>query len=44
MFHNGSNCDYEGQLECLRENTEKYTAFFVPVEKATETIKYKNNI
>ena len=23
IFHNGSNYDYQGQFECLRENTEK---------------------
>ena len=55
MFHNDSNYDchfiikvlavvFEGQFECLGENTEKYIAFSVAVKKETETIKYKNNI
>ena len=44
VFHNGSNYDYhfmikelanefEGQFECLGENTEKYKIFCVPIEK-----------
>ena len=43
-FHNGSNYDYhfilkqladksDGQLECLDENTGKYKAFSIPIEK-----------
>ena len=42
-FHNGSNYDYhfiikelanefEGQFECLGENTKKYKTFSVPIE------------
>ena len=52
MFHNGSTYDYhfiikelaeefEGELECLVENTEKYIAFSVPIKKET-TEKGKN--
>ena len=44
MFHNGSTHDYrfimkelaeefEGELECLGENTEKYITFSVPIKK-----------
>ena len=44
VFHNGSTYDYlfivkelakefEGQFECLGENTEKYTTFSVPLKK-----------
>ena len=44
VFHNGSNYDYhfiikelankfEGQFECLVENTEKYKTFSAPTEK-----------
>ena len=44
VFHKGSNYDYhfiikelanefEGQFECLGENTEKYKTFSVPTEK-----------
>ena len=44
MFHNGSIYDYhfiikklgkefEGNFECLRENTEKYVTFSVPIKK-----------
>ena len=44
VFHNGLNYDYlfiikelanefEGQFECLGENTEKYKTFSVPIEK-----------
>ena len=44
MFHNGSTYDYhfiikelaeefEGELECLGENTEKYITFSVPIKK-----------
>ena len=46
MFHNGSTYDYhfiikelaeefEGELECLGENTEKYITFSVPIKKET---------
>ena len=51
LFHNGSNYDYlfiikklanefEGKSECLGENTETYTNFFVPIKK--EVIKIDN--
>ena len=44
MFHNDSTCDYhfiinqlakefDVQLECLGENTEKYITFSVPIKK-----------
>ena len=44
IFHNGFTYDYhfiirkltekfEGQFECLGENTEKYTTFSVPIKK-----------
>ena len=44
MFHNGSTYDYrfiikelakkfEGEFECLGENTEKYMTFSVPIKK-----------
>ena len=47
MFHNGSICDYhfiikelvkefEGNFECLGENTEKYITFSVPIKKKIE--------
>ena len=50
MFHNGSTYDYrfiikdlvkefEGNFECLGENTEKYITFSVPTKKK---IKNKN--
>ena len=46
MFHNGSTHDYnfiikeleeefEGEFECLGENTEKYITFSVPIKKET---------
>ena len=52
VFHNGSTYDYhfiikklveefEGELECLGENTEKYINFSVPTEKEI-TKKDKN--
>ena len=55
VFHNGSTYDYHfiinqlakefnGQLECLRENTEKYIIFSVTVKKELDngkTIVYK---
>ena len=47
VFHNGSTYDYhfiikellkefEGNFECLGENTEKYITFSVPIKKRTE--------
>ena len=44
LFHNGSTYGYhfiikelakefEGEFECLRENTEKYITFSVPIKK-----------
>ena len=47
VFHNGSTYDYhsiikelvkefEGNFECLGENTEKYTTFSVPIKKKIE--------
>ena len=47
VFHNGSTYDYhfiikelvkefEGNLECLGENTEKYITFSVPIKKKIE--------
>ena len=47
MFHNGSTYDYhfiikelvkefEGNFECLGENTEKYIIFSVPLKKKIE--------
>ena len=54
FFHNGSNYDYhfiikqlteefEGQFECLGENTEKYISFSIAIEKHDnrKTIQYK---
>ena len=52
MFQNGSTYDYhfiikelaeefEGEFECLGENTEKYIIFSVPIKKET-TKKDKN--
>ena len=55
VFHNGSTYDYhfiikelakefEGQFECLGENTEKYITFSVPIKKELDngkTIIYK---
>ena len=52
MFHNGSTYDYhfiikelaeefEGEFECLGENTEKYITFSVPIKK--EIIKKDKN-
>ena len=51
-FHNGPNYDYhfsikelaeefEEQFSCLRENTEKYITFTVPIEKEVTRI-YQN--
>ena len=51
MFHNGSTYDYhfiikeladefEGEFECLGENTEKYITFSVPLKKEiTKTLR-----
>ena len=50
MFHNGSTYDYhfiikelaeefEGQFEGLRENTEKYITFSIPVKKELDNGK-----
>ena len=47
IFHNGSTYDYhfiirelarefDGNFECLRENTEKYITFSVPIKKRIE--------
>ena len=55
VFHNGSTYDYhfiikelakefEGEFECLGENTEKYITFSVPIKKEiTKTHKDGNN-
>ena len=54
VFHNGSNYDYyfiikelanefEGQLECFGENTEKYKTFSVPTEKEVTNIDKDGN-
>ena len=50
MFHNGFTYDYhfiinkltkefDGQLECLGENTEKYISFSVPIKKELDNNK-----
>ena len=50
VFHNGSTYDYhftinqvakefDGQLECLGENTEKYVTFPVPIKKELDNNK-----
>ena len=58
VFHNCYKYDYhfiikelaeefEGQFECLGENTEKYITFSVPIKKEFEnnkTITYHNHI
>ena len=47
IFHNGSTfdyhfiikefaCEFEGNFECLGENTEKYITFSVPIKKKIE--------
>ena len=55
VFHNGSTYDYHfiinqlakefnGQLDCLGENTKKYITFSVPIKKEldnSKTITYK---
>ena len=48
VFHDGSNYDYhfiikelpvfKKQFTCLRENTEKYITFTVPIEKEVKRI------
>ena len=54
MFHNGSNYDYhffikelakefEGELESLQGNTEKYKTFSVPIEKEMTKIDSDGN-
>ena len=54
FFHNGSNYDYhfiikefanefEGQYECLRENTKKYKIFSVQIEKEMTKIDKEGN-
>ena len=54
VFHNGSPYDYrfiikelaeefEGQFECLKENTEKYITFSVPIKKQTTKIDKDDN-
>ena len=53
-FRNGSNYNYhfiikelanefEGQFECLRENTEKYKTFSAPIEKEVTNIDKDGN-
>ena len=50
MFHNGSTYDYhfiikklaksfEGQFECLGENTKKYINFSRPIKKELDNAK-----
>ena len=54
VFHNASNYDYhfiikdlanefEGKLECLGENTEKYKTFSVQIEKEVTEIDEDGN-
>ena len=54
VFHNGSNYHYhfiikelanefEGELECLEENTEKYKTFSIPIEKEVTQIDTNGN-
>ena len=54
VFHKGSNCNYhfikkelakyfEGKLECLEENAEKYKTFSVTIEKEVTTINKDGN-
>ena len=53
-FHNSSNYDYhfiikelankfEGQFECLGENTEKYKTFSIAIEKEVTNIDKDGN-
>ena len=50
VFHNGSTCGYhfiikdlaeefEGQFECLGENTEKRITFSIPIKKTLIMVK-----
>ena len=52
VFHNSCTCDYhfiikvlvkefDGNFECLRENTEKYITFSVPIKNYLLTYKIK---
>ena len=54
VFHNGSSYDYhfiikelanefEGQFECLGENTEKYKTFSIPIENEVTKIDKDGN-
>ena len=54
VFHNGSNYDdhfiinesakeFEGQFECLEENTQSYQTFLVPIEKQVTNIDKDGN-
>ena len=54
VFHNGSSYDYhfiikelandfEGQFECLGENTEKYKTFSIPIENEVAKIDKDGN-
>ena len=54
VFHNGSNHEnhfilkelanqFEGQFECLEENTQKYKTFSVPIEKEDTNIDKDGN-
>ena len=54
VFHNGSRYDYhfiikelakkfEGQFECLENNTEKYLTFSVPINKEITKIDKDDN-
>ena len=54
VFHNASTYDYhfiikelaeefEGEFECLGENTEKYVNFSVPIKKETTKINKDSN-
>ena len=55
VFHNGSTYDYhfiikelaeefEGEFECLGENTEKYITFSLPIKKEIiKKVKYGND-
>ena len=54
VFHNGSTYDYhfiikklgeqfEGELECLGENTDKYIPFSVPIKKEIKKIDRNGN-
>ena len=51
VFHNGSTYDYnfiinqlakefDGQFECLEENTEKYVNFSVKIKKKLKIVKH----